>query len=165
MVCSPHQYTLMKMAMPVYQSARSYAPPIYQLNSPTFSYQGERISQRQYTPAALTQMDYNPLTQTQDAPLFLPEVKFIPSANPDAKKEASAVEINPLPTKTAAQLHFAPNLYSLPINYQAQPQGRLTETDSNSMGSNSIDGNSLITNLTQLIQRELLNLQLQVQHV
>lgn len=153
MVCSPHQYTLMKMAMPTYQFARNYAAPIYALNPSSPQYLGEGISQSRYTPATLPQMDYGPLAQTQEAPLFQPTAQFVHSVSPDAKKETSTMEVNPSSTRAAVPHNS--NLYSLPINYQAQPQEQRAETSRN----------GIIDNLAQLIQRELLNLQLQVQHV
>lgn len=155
MVCSPHQYTLIKMAMPVYQPTSQYAARAYALNLSSPLYQRAPNFQSRYISGALPQMDYNLSAQSQEEPLFQPTAQFVHSVSPNTKKETSTMEINPHLTRTAVSSISAPGLYSLPINYNAQPQEQRSETSRN----------GLIDNLAQLIQRELLNLQLQVQHV
>lgn len=153
MVCSPHQYTLTRMAMPVYQARQdtiSYAPSqLLRL------YQGNNVFQSSYTATTLPQVNYNFSSTTQDSSLF-PLVFQSSSHLPEEKKEESPLtqmELSYTPQIVSPQ--FNSGLYSLPITYGSQ-QSTLIENQAQLKMRND---------LPQLIQRELAELQVQVQHV
>jgi hypothetical protein len=159
MVCKPHQYTLMKMAMPTYESALAYAPQIYSVsqnyNKNFTQYQSEFVPQTTYTSNTLSRDDYTAFTQTAPVTWSEPRVAF-DSLTDQPLQKSSAIEYIP---QQSAQDKVNANVYSLPFYYKSNNFFSLDKGD-------KVDKNAnMKEQLSQLIQRELLNLQLQVHHV
>lgn len=153
MVCSPHQYTLTRMAMPVYQARQetmSYAP-----SPPLRLYQGNNVFQSSYTATTLPEANYNLSTNTIDSSLFQPVFSSTTSPDEEKKEESPLAQMELSYTPQIVSPQFNSGLYSLPITYGSQ-QPTFIENPAQLKMRND---------LPQLIRRELAELQTQVQHV
>ncbi len=153
MVCRPHQYILNRMAMPAYQ-ARQEATQLYAPFQPRRFYQGESLSQSKYAPAILPPANYNSSTAALDLPLFLPARQSASLVN-ENKEEVTARGIKTQTTRAETRPTLNFGLYSLPVKYEARC----------SVPAVTRDDQELRNELSQLIQQELQELNVRVQHV
>jgi len=148
------------MAMPRYEATIAYAPASYSLAQSYARSQNESIARSNYTSTTLT--DYQ--SSFNATPLFTEGLKFEDSdTDTNANGTPAKVEYNFSDNK---QPQLTSRLYSLPFYYQSKTAINDKMGSIDTMRGREENGNIVNKQqLSQLIQRELLNLQLQVHHV